>query len=193
MSTTQRVSGNLTIQTLNATDQITFISSNQINVDCPTVLVNGNLFVTGNSQTISSVDSAITNNKIILNSGTTVPNPFGANIIVARGTSANASIGWNESLQAWQIFNGATVSNIVTSSGAGIASVSADTTPALGGNLNLSGHTIYDNTVGGNVQLSATTPGTGGTGLRVVNTSYPNSGSELINKTRSIAYSILFG
>jgi len=188
MSTTQRVSGNLTIQTLNATDQITFLTLSQLNIDSPSVIVNGNLFVTGNSQTISSVDSAINNNQIVLNSGWSGTPVLNANITVARGTSANASIGWNEALKTWQVFNGTTVGNL---SSTALSSVSADPNPALGGNLNLSGRTVWDSTSAAGVQLSIGALGAGGSGLHVTNTNYGNV--ELINKTKSIVYSIIFG
>jgi len=52
MSTIKRISGNYTIQTLNPNDQI--------NLQANAVIINGNLFVTGNSQTVSTTNSAIT-------------------------------------------------------------------------------------------------------------------------------------
>ena len=184
MSSTKRISGSYTIQTINPGDQI--------NIDASQVIINGNLIVTGNSQSIVSTDSAITDHTITLNNGVTTPNPLGANIIVARSTSgspANVFISWNETIKSWQFYNGTTVANIATS--AGITSISQDTNPALGGNLNLSGHKIWDSTDNANVQVSFANVGTGGTGVYVNNTSYANV--EVISKTRSVAYSILFG
>ena len=63
---------------------------------------NGNLVVTGNSQSIVSTDTAITDHYIILNNGVTSPNPLGANIIVDRGSSPNVSIAWDEVKSAWE-------------------------------------------------------------------------------------------
>jgi hypothetical protein len=182
MSTTKRISGVYTIQTLNPTDQI--------NIDSPTVIINGNLYVTGNSQTTSSVDSAITNNQIVLNSGWTGTPILNANITVDRGASANASIGWNESLHVWQASNGTTVSNIALSVST-ISNVYADSAPAISANLDLRGHAIWDSTSTANAQLYISTIGPGGTGLHVTNNNYSNV--EIISKTRSVAYSILFG
>jgi hypothetical protein len=183
MSTTKRISGTYTIQTLNPTDQI--------NLDSPFVVVNGNLIVTGNSQSIVSTNSEIANNVIVLNNGSTVPNPLGANIMVDRGSSANVSIRWNEAVASWQLTNnGLTYSNILATGSGGITSVSADPTPALGGNLNISNHSIYSNVSG--VQIwSTTAPGGGGTGVTVTNATYANV--ELMSKTKSIVYSIIFG
>jgi hypothetical protein len=184
MSTVKRISGQYTIQTVNSTDQI--------NLNSPTVVVNGNLWVTGNSQTITSTDTAITNNTITLNNGVTTPNPTGANIIVDRGNSANVSIRWNETLVNWQVTNnGVTYSNIATASGS-IGNVYADSAPAISANLDLRGHTIWDSiNSGGNVQISIGAVGNGGTGIHVTNTQYTNK--EVMLKERSIAYSILFG
>jgi hypothetical protein len=186
MSTYKRISGDYTIMSVNPEDKI--------NIDTSTVVINGNLVVTGNSQSIVSTDTAITDHTITLNSGVTTPNPSGANIIVARslsGASPNVFISWNETVKAWQYYNGTTLSNIASASSLGIASVSADANPALGGNLNLSGHKIWDSADNANVQVSFANVGTGGTGVYVNNTSYANV--EVISKTRSVAYSILFG
>ena len=61
---------------------------------------------------------------------------------------------------------------------------------SLGGNLNIMNHSIYSNVSG--VQLwSVSAPGAGGTGVTVTNAQYGNV--ELINKTKSIVYSIIFG
>jgi len=186
MSTTKRISGSYTIQTINPGDQI--------NIDSTQVVINGNLIVTGNSQSIVSTDSAITDHTITLNNGVTTPNPLGANIIVARsasGSPANVFISWNESVKSWQLYNGTAVSNIATAVSSGITSVSQDTNPALGGNLNITGHTLYTNVSSGNVQISANTAGSGGSGVYVTNTQTTNA--ELVTKSKAVAYSIVFG
>lgn len=187
MSTYKRINGDYTIASVNATDKI--------NINTATVVINGNLIVTGNSQSIVTTDTAITDHTITLNSGVTSPNPAGANIIVARSTSgspANVFISWNETVKAWQYYNGTTIANIASSASSGIPSVSADPNPALGGNLNLTGYKIWDSTTTANVQLNfSNTVSTGGTGIYVTNTKYANV--ELASKTRSVAYSILFG
>jgi hypothetical protein len=191
MSTYKRISGDYTIQSVNPTDRI-YINSGS-------VFIEGNLWVSGNTQTVSSTNSEITNNIITLNAGATTPNPYGASINVTRGpSSSNAAIIWNETLQVWQltevnpVTNTYTTANIATgSTTAGLLSnIAQDTTPSLGGNLNLYNHSIYSNVSG--VQIwSVTQPGGGGTGVTVTNSQYGNV--ELINKTKSIVYSIVFG
>ena len=106
------------------------------------------------------------------------------------------SITWNETVGAWQIsevVNGSYyTANIATSTSTGtfLSNVVQDAAPMLGGNLNIYNHSIYSNVSG--VQLwSVTAPGGGGTGVTVTNTQYGNV--ELINKTKSIVYSIIFG
>jgi hypothetical protein len=190
MSTFKRVSGDYTIQSVNATDRIYINSGN--------VFIEGNLWVSGNTQTVSAMNSEITNNIITLNAGATIPNPSGAQISVSRGSSSPATINWNEALQVWQLseFNASsnsyTTANIATgTTTAGLLSnVIQDTTPTIGGNLNIYNHNIYSNVSG--VQLwSVSQPGGGGTGLTVTNSQYGNV--EIMSKTKSIVYSIVFG
>jgi len=186
MSSTKRISGNYTIATVNPNDTV--------NINTSLVTINGNLIVTGNSQQIVSTDSAITNNIITLNHGVTTPNPFGAAIEVDRGGGgyANVQLRWNETLHVWQLTNdGTNYANIGTIYGSGVSltSVSGDTNPALGGNLNIGTYTLYSST--SNFHANAGTVAGGGSGMYVSNNNYQNA--ELATKTRSIAYSIIFG
>jgi hypothetical protein len=190
MSTYKRISGDYTIQSVNSTDGIYINSGN--------VYIEGNLWVSGNTQTVSATNTSINNNIITLNAGATSPNPNGASIVVSRGTSgqSNAAITWNETVGAWQVsevVNGSYyTANIATSTGTGsfISNVAQDTSPMLGGNLNIMNHSIYSNVSG--VQLwSVSGPGGGGTGVTVTNSTYANV--ELMSKTKSIVYSIIFG
>jgi hypothetical protein len=187
MATYKRINGDYTIQTVNNTDKIIINSGN--------IFIEGNLWVTGNTQTISSTDTAINDHTITLNAGSSTPNPAGASIVVDRGPTNDAAITWNETLQVWQITENIggsyTTANIATTTATGVllANVSQDTTPSLGGNLNITSHTLYDTSV--NVQIFANAVGGGGTGLRVTNPTYSNV--ELMSKTKSIVYSIIFG
>lgn len=189
MSTTKRVSGDYTIQTVNSGDRI-FINSGN-------VIIEGNLLVTGNSQTYTTNNTSITDHVITLNAGVTSPNPLGAQIIAYRGTGfSNAVIGWNETVGAWQVsevVNGSyTTANIATTTATGsfLTAVKDDPAPQLGGNLNIYNKSIYSN-ISGTQIWSTTAPGGGGTGVTVTNAQYGNV--ELINKTKSIVYSIIFG
>ena len=195
MSTYKRIKGDYTIASVGPNDNI-YINSGM-------VTINGNLQVTGNSQSIVSTNSAITDNKITLNHGlsnSSPPNSAGAIIEVDRGTAANVQLRWSETYQKWQLNNtdstDANFANILTSSGGVIANVYADSAPALGANLDLRGKRIWNSNIAGqalvgNVSLFISNVGTGGTGIYANNSSYING--ELINKTRSVAYSILFG
>lgn len=190
MSTFKRIAGDYTIQSVNTSDRIIINSGN--------VFIEGNLWVSGNTQTYTANNASITNNIITLNAGVPTPNPAGASIVVSRGTSgqANAAISWNETVGAWQIsevVNGSYyTANIATSTSTGqfLSSVNQDPAPFLGGNLNIWSRGIYSNISG--VQLySVSAPGAGGTGLTVTNSTYANV--ELMSKTKSIVYSIIFG
>jgi hypothetical protein len=186
MAQNTNIRGDWNINSIGPTDKINITSS--------AVTINGNLFVTGNSQTIVSTDSAITDHLIVLNNGlgTSPPNPLGANIIVDRGSSANVSLAWNETVRQWQITNdGSTYSNIATVAGSGssLTAIVQDTNPTLGGNLNITGYTIYDTNY--TITHYAGTPGGGKSGLYVDNTN--GTRLELATKSASIAYSIIFG
>jgi hypothetical protein len=192
MSTYKRISGDYTIQSVGVNDVI--------NINSSMVTINGNLQVSGNSQTIVSTNSAITDNKITLNHGlsnSSPPNSAGAAIEVDRGTGANVQLRWSETVQNWQITtDGTTYANILTSTGAGLSNVYSDSSPAISANLDLRGRRIWNSNIAsqalvGNVSLFISNVGTGGSGIYANNTSYING--ELINKTRSVAYSILFG
>jgi hypothetical protein len=183
MSTTKRISGDYTIQTLNSGDKINLQS---------TVVINGNLFVTGNSQSITSNNTSISDHVIILNDGLSPgygPNPLGANIIVDRGAQANVSIAWNENLQAWQATNDGATYKYIQLGLTPVANLYADPTPTLSANLNLNGHTIFSPT--GSVQIFANTASSGGSGVYVTNTVTTNA--ELVTKAKAVAYSIVFG
>jgi len=190
MSTYKRISGDYTIQSVATTDRIIINSGN--------VFIEGNLWVSGNTQTISSTNSTLSDSKITLNYGATVANPAGGVIEVDRGsTGANVALRWYETTQKWQITNdGTTYGDILTAAGSGLANVYADSAPAISANLDLRGKRIWNSNIAGqalagNVSVFISNVSTGGTGVYVNNTSYANG--ELINKARSVAYSILFG
>jgi hypothetical protein len=190
MSTFKRISGDYTIQSVNPSDKVLISSGN--------VIIEGNLWISGNTQSYSSTDTMINDHVITLNAGVTTPNPYGAAIVVSRGTGgqANAAITWNETMGAWQVsevVNGSYyTANIATTTTTDtlISHLSQDPSPTLSANLNIYNKSIYSNVNG--VQVwSTTAPGGGGTGLTVTNSQYGNV--ELMNKTKSIVYSIIFG
>lgn len=200
MSLTKRISGDYNIVSVGASDNVSITTD--------TVTINGNLVVSGDTTTISTTNSAITDNIIVLNdgeSGAGVTATY-AGILVDRGSSANVTLRWNESIDKWQLTeDGSTYSNIATSTGAGfITQVSDDTSPTLGGNLDVGGYALTGTnlvldptgniTLSSNVQfvgtstvtVTAATAGAGGTGL------FADS-AELVNKTKARKFAIIFG
>jgi len=150
-------------------------------VNVPLMTVNGNLIVTGNTSIIESTNTSIYDNIITLNSGLSpnVEPTLNAGITVDRGTQANVSLLWNESVKSWQVTsNGTTFGNLVLS-----APSSA--------NLNITGTTLYTDSTHGSVQIFANTAGSGGSGVYVTNTQ--STGAELVTKAKAVAYSIVFG
>ena len=189
MSTYKRISGDYTIQSVGIDDKINITSS--------MVTINGNLQVTGNSQTIVSTNSAITDNKITLNHGlsnSSPPNADGASIEVDRGTGANVTLRWSETVQNWQITkHGATYANIATSTGSGatLGNVYQDPAPAISANIDLRGHTIWDSTTNATA-INFAAPGGAGSGVYVTPTS-TGASAELVTQSKALAYSIIFG
>lgn len=176
-------------------------------INVPTMTVNGNFIVAGTSTSIDSTNTTIWDNVITLNAGLSPSTPptLNAGIEVDRGTSANVQLRWNESYQTWQITNdGSTYGNIATASAGGGVVLTA--------NLDMLGYTIYSSTTGtvsfdNNVAIKNTavaptavsnynivysqTPGGGGSGLYVTNTT--NAAQELATQAAAIKYSIIFG
>jgi len=142
MSIIKNVSGPYTINTINHDDPII--------LDSNVVIINGNLRVIGNTTTISSTNTDIGDNSIILNKG-----GGGASGVVL-GTAgiqidrtdpagsglANVFLRWNESTLSWQVTNdGTTYYSIVATTTANTRLVD-DLNPQLGANLNTAGFAI---------------------------------------------------
>lgn len=182
MSVTKRISGDYTLQSIGVGDKII--------MNTHTVTINGNLTVLGNTSSIISNNTFITDNVITLNanlSATSAPT-LNAGIEVNRGSSANVFILWNETYDKWQITNdGAVYGNIATSSST-IANLYADTDPTLSANLNLNSKKLFDTT--SSVAFYAGAPNSGKSGIYVDNT---NGTQELATKNAAIAFSIIFG
>lgn len=177
MSTTKRIHGDYTIESINGN-----------------VNIIGNLIVAGNTSSVSSTDTNVIDNIITLNAGETgagvTKNISG--IEVDRGSLDKVSIVWNETDGYWQYTNDGVVFNNIGSGGGGgvggMSQLSDDTSPELGGNLNVLNRAIYSSTKG--ISLSLGTVGTGGSGLYVTNSQ--NTLTELTTTTKSIVYGIIF-
>jgi hypothetical protein len=126
----------------------------------------------------------------------------------------NVVIRWNEIFNLWQLTtNGTSFSNIASYGTVPfISNIADDTSPELGGNLDVRNYQIYSSTaetvvfndnvaiaqtsvapttLSGNVVMYAQTAGGGGSGLYVNNESYTEQ--ELATKSKAITYSIIFG
>jgi len=178
-----------------------------------TMFVDGNLLVGGNTTQVTKTDLSISDNTITLNkgeigSGVTLGT---AGLEVDRGSAANVSILWNESIDRWTITtDGTTFANISTSTGSGTIAVVDDLTPALGGNLNTYARSIYSSNVevikfDDNLAIATTavnptaiasynilyakTPEAGGSGLYTTNTT--NATREVASTRKAIVYSLV--
>jgi hypothetical protein len=206
MSFTKRIYGDYNLSTAaNATANVTLTTH--------TVYIQGNLFVGGNSTSVSKTDMDITDNTIVLNKGETGAGiTLGtAGIDVDRGLSPTVRIRYNEPTTTWQITNdGTNYTNVGISSGAGgITAIIDDITPALGGNLDVRHRTIFSSNtqqvkIDSNLALIvdavtptaisnyntiyAAAPGAGQSGI--YQTSLTNS-DELISRRKSVWYSLI--
>lgn len=180
-------------------------------IDTTLVTITGNLVVEGTQTTLETVDTAIKDNIIVLNSGETGSGvTLGiSGISVDRGSADDVAIVYDETYNRWRATNDGTLfGNILIEGFTGI-SIEDDTSPVLGGNLNTNGYSIsssIDNLIfDGNIQINntlveptavtdatvvyAASPGAGTAGVYVVNGIASNQ--ELITKTRAFGYSLI--
>ena len=206
MSQTKRVSGDYTI-----------VATGGTTVDSA-LTVTGNLTVTGTTTTIETTNAEITDRQIVLNKGESGAGVTGvySGIEVERGSVANAWLVFDESTDTFRISydGGATFTTIATSvGGSGIENVVEDTTPQLGGNLDMNSNDITgtgnidvtgsitsDSNVvltdasqpssisGASILYAAATTG-GGTGVHFVDGS---TTGELVSKTKAIVFGLIF-
>jgi len=213
MALTKRINTSYTLKTINSSDTVT--------MDTSLVTITGNLIVLGNQASLSTTNTSIFDNIVTLNAGLSpnVAPTLNAGIEVDRGTLANVQLRWNETVKAWQITSdGSAYANIATMasglspSTTSLTSVSQDTAPVLGGNLNVQNYQIYSSTssyvgindnvamattsvapsaLAGNTVIYTTTAGGGGSGLYTVQSD--GATNELATKSAAIKYSIIFG
>jgi hypothetical protein len=204
----KNVNSNYIIKTpLNTGSNITLSTDN--------VYVVGNLYIQGNTTTVSSNNLTITDNVIVLNqgqpgAGITKGN---AGIMIDRGLQPYAQLQFTQAGgNVWQITSNAAAgwANILTT-GATFSLVD-DPNPVLGGNLNVSGFVIYANVTAnsyvgiqgplalitanitpaallGTTVFYANTAGAGTAGLYVVNDQATNE--ELVTKRRALGFSLI--
>jgi hypothetical protein len=209
MSTTKRISGDYTIT-----------ASGNVNIT-------GNLVVAGTTTTVNSTDTNIADRVITLNkgeSGAGVQGDTFAGIEIDRGSATDVALRWNDTTDTWQVtVDGSTYYNLVTTDteAGGLSDLVGDTTPQLGGNLDVNGNSITSASDG---DVVITADGTGQLKLNKVISiqdqgSAPSSTSgynklyssatqggggsglyyvntatsdELVSRTKAIAYSLIF-
>ena len=154
-------------------------------INVPTMTVNGNLNITGNSTNIYSTNLTVEDNIITLNGNVTGTPSLSSGIQINRGTSANVLLQWTEygTSGVWQITNdGSTYGNIV---------YSPNGTTTLNSNLVILNTTVVPNAVAGYNTVYAQTPGGGASGLYITNTT--TTAQELATQSAAIKYAIIFG
>jgi hypothetical protein len=138
MATTKRVSGDYNISSVDA-------STDNVVITTHTVTVNGNLTVTGTTTSVETTNTEIADAIITLNKGEPGAGVTGtySGFEVDRGSSADVSIRWNETSDKWELTtDGSTFDEIGTAGSAGISDIVSDTTPQLGGDLDINGFQI---------------------------------------------------
>jgi hypothetical protein len=134
--------------------------SDKYTISSPDVVIKGNLVVVGTTTNVSATNTEIKDNIIVLNKGETGNGVTlgSAGITVDRGPSiANVSLVYRHSSNTWSLSNdGVTYNEIATIGGGGfLTQVADDTSPELGGNLDVVGYSISSSTTG-NVTIDGT-------------------------------------
>lgn len=214
MSTVKKFNSNLIIQNSGVLSSNITLDAETVNITS-NLIVAGNLTVAGTTTTVNTTNTNIKDNIIVLNAGESGSGVVlgSAGLQIDRGTLPDALIGWNESVQAWQITSNiadypASYGNILTSTTA-LTEIVQDTSPQLGGNLDVNGFAItstgFNTVLTGNVQLNntlaipaaqpnstviyATVPAAGQSGVFVVNQTSTNE--ELVTKRRAFGFSLI--
>jgi len=218
MTTHKRINGNYELTTLGASDTVTLTTS--------LVTITGNLTVSGTQTTVNSTDTDIQDRVIVLNKGESGAGVTGgtSGIEVDRGSSTNSRIVFDESNDKWSIDNGSgSLTPVATSAGgSSLENVVEDTTPQLGGDLDVNGQSIVSAS-DGNIVIAPNGAGilhvdgsavrlqnegsdpTGQSGYTTVYAKAAGSGGtglyavsgtttadELVSKSKAIVYGIIF-
>ena len=129
------------------------IGADQIDSGSPTfggdVTITGNLTVNGTTTTLNTETLTVDDNIIVLNNNEAGTPSQNAGIEIERGTSANVDIRWNETTDKWQFTNDGTTYVDIGSGG----DVVDDTTPQLGGNLDVNGKSITTSSGSGTIDF----------------------------------------
>jgi len=121
------------------------------------LIIAGDLTVSGTTTTINTTDLAIADNQIYLNSDHTGAPTQNAGILVERGSSTDASILWDETADVWKagvegseteisLVGHTHVEADITDLQSYLLNIVEDTTPQLGGMLDVNGNGFGDGT-----------------------------------------------
>jgi len=154
MSANKRISGDYNIETISGNVTVT-----------SDVIISGNLTVSGAQTEVTSTNTNITDRVITLNDGESGAGVTGvtSGIEVDRGTSTNARFVYDEVTDSWKLDNGSGSLVPVVQSVTGLTEVVDDTSPQLGGDLDVNSQSIVS-TSDGNITLAPN-----GTGVTVIN------------------------
>lgn len=137
-------------------------TQSQIVLRTEQVRIYGDLVVTGDQSVVSETNLAISDNEILLNEGEGGAGVTAgtASITVDRGSLDNVGLRWNESTDKWQLTtDGASWQDILSSGVAYLENIVEDTTPQLGGDLDVNSRSIVS-TSNGDVVLAPDGSGT---------------------------------
>lgn len=154
--TVKKILGDYSIKTVGS-DGLT--TQSNISLTTENVNIYGNLTVAGTTTTINTENSLITDKIITLNQGELGAGVSGdgySGIEVDRGIELNAVLRWNETLDLWELTNDGITYNAIATSGAGgaLSEVVEDTSPQLGGNLDVNGFSIVSDTPNQDIVVS---------------------------------------
>jgi len=106
--------------------------SDQYKITAPSIVLDGNVQITGSSTSVDVITSVISDTSITLNAGETgagvITLGTTAQIIVDRGSLPDVALRWNEATDTWQItVDGSTYGDILVGSGGVVAAAGSDT------------------------------------------------------------------
>jgi hypothetical protein len=187
------------------------LNGDPIILDATEVRITGNLVTLGTETSIETTNTEIFDNIVRLNAGVTGTPSLNAGLEVERGSSTDVQLRWNESTDKWQFTNdGSTYYDIGATPVVGyLENVVEDTTPQLGGNLDVNGQTILaasgnipllgniqinnalgvPSAVSGTTTIYSATPGSAGSGIFVQNS--VSAEQELVTKAKAIVFSLI--
>ena len=138
------------------------------------ITASGNLTVNGTTTTVNTTNTTVSDSLIELGNGTSGTPVNDAGIVIERGDSNNAFIGWDESADKFKVgtgtFTGASTGDLTITTGTLVANIEGNVTGDLTGNADtatalatartisltgdVSGSTFFDGS--GNVSITAT-------------------------------------